>query len=48
MNYRKTFGDWFVNVGVNGSALRNEVKEVGDPIFATEASKGKMGQSFHY
>ena len=40
VNYRKTFGDWFVNVGVNGSALRNEVKEVGDPIFATEASKG--------
>ena len=27
-------------MGVNGSALRNEVKEVGDPIFATEASKG--------
>lgn len=40
VNYRKTFGDWFVNVGVNGSALRNKVKEVGDPIFATEASKG--------
>ena len=25
VNYRKTFGDWFVNVGVNGSALRKSV-----------------------
>lgn len=43
MNYRKTFGDWFVNVGVNGSALRNEVKEVGDPILLQRLRRDMNG-----
>ena len=31
--WNKSFGDWNVGVRVNGSTLKNEAVEVGDPIF---------------
>ena len=38
--WNKSFGDWNVGVRVNGSTLKNEAVEVGDPIFYKNNSYG--------
>ena len=38
--WNKSFGDWNVGVRVNGSTLKNEAVEVGDPIFYKNNSSG--------
>ena len=35
VNYKKAFGDFFVNATLNGSTLKNTVVNVGDPIYSS-------------
>lgn len=34
INFKKAFGDFFVNTTLNGSTLKNKVVNVGDPIYS--------------
>ena len=38
--YNKRIGDWTIGATVTGSTLKNEVIEVGDPIYAKDADDG--------
>jgi TonB-linked SusC/RagA family outer membrane protein len=35
LNFKKEFGDFFVNATLNGSTLKNRVVNVGDPIYSS-------------
>jgi len=41
--YQKKFGDWLLNLKLNGSTLKNKVIDVGDPIISTDGVGANTG-----
>ena len=49
VNYKKQFGDFFVNATLNGSTLKNIAVNVGDPIYSSpsyDAGRDEWGSAF--